>query len=602
MATNISSSLTSYSSITQKSAKFNFPVNFPLKFTIESSNISYNETSNIISNTTVSGSLLLITPIKSTFISNSNISGSIKNNSNLASNGLIDSVDIDSNLINTVAINSNIEGDSLISVSVSERQLISPAVISPTSNITGIPTSMFKLITNIIANTSIAILSSNYIELESTVNSNTSINGNLINLIDCDLLQVSEIEILKELEFPLTFPFNFLNGLHNDINLSSDDISSNSSIINNRITNLIIANLKGNSVISGEITCNYAISNSLRSVSNVSANLIQSAILKSYAISSDFNIEDSEIIEKLELLGRVAVNSNINGSIRNSLVENADFNSLVTIQGDTWNVIESIVESETFINFNELLEFPLEFPFNFEKGIKNIASISSSDLINSIVHGNIRSLIESEVEALTIIHGQISSVISIVSSMNVSFGINDVITDTTQLSGSIISAASINGNISINNKLVGTVFENSSISGAIKSNLLLKGNIVSNSNFNAVVSYLYFIAFEVKFIINLKDISEFKKSNTFSYKFIDHKENVFLNNITEKTLISDIRESELLNTNEKLSIKSFSYYKDVTIQNIYEKVTFTKNITSLKQLVINKEISKFTNEIKIIKF
>jgi len=382
MATQISSSLASYSSIQQKQAEFKFPVRLPFGFTIEGINIGYREVSSLISSSKINGSLINIIPIRSNLSSKSSLGGQIKNNSKLLTPGLIDTTSIGpstimnnfklvsllvsvtsnnslirtmshitSSLTSTIVVNgqigeklyliSNLNSNASISGKLAStnnlftnlaantncnialssiKSFIVPQTINSVSTIAGTATAIFKLVTNIIANTSEAGVGSNQIKLESDFNSFLNIHGIIYRTIQSDLISHSDITLPQKLVFPLVFPWQFVDGA-----LKSQEIASNlnvtSSIINNSIQDLLTVDFVSKSTITGNIS---------------------SCCKETSTISTSSNVSISNAILKCNELSQVSAMLNVNSSIKNNQKVSGNVNNISTVLFDDVEVSFSL--------------------------------------------------------------------------------------------------------------------------------------------------------------------------------------------------------------------------------------------------------------------
>jgi len=570
MATNISSSLISYSKITQEPAKFKFPLIIPLRFTNESINISYSEVAPLVVNSAINGNLISIVPLNSSLSSTANISGQLLFNSLLSC---------------------NVISNSTIAPTISNKQLLAPQVINPTANIISVETAIFKLVTNIIANTSIAISVNNNVNLDSDLSVYENIQGNLINLIESDLIQNSEIHLHQTWEFPLEFPLLINDKESITYNIESD-LTSNSVMINNSITSLLSVDLESQSEINTNISCIYSEISTINSNTNISANInsqlkatsniVSNTVISSTIINqlkeisnvvsnsavqgsllslqqcisnltSDSNISadivdylaiESDVITAVNILSSISqsskVISNLNSNeviadsnIDNSLKvisllnsnttirslseqlfsETSNLESELVVNANLCKLIESSIESESIIEVLERIYFPLEFPLNFKNGLNNYVSMDPGllDADSIIINSSIQSLMTSNMQSDVEISADITSKYSINENVNVNSSINSYIKQVSLLTSKTLGLNLTISNTTINNKLnlIGPVNANTVTNGLIKSEFLEQCNIDSYLDINADTYSLIESKIEADCSIKEREIFEF---------------------------------------------------------------------------------------------
>ncbi|RII32862.1 hypothetical protein D2A34_21955 [Clostridium chromiireducens] len=388
---SIYGSINVITSIQQKPARFNFPVSFLLKFYIENVNIKYSESASLTSNVRINGTIKLITPISGNSLSSTNVKGQVKNSLGISC-GLMSVTTINSNILRACNMDADIISNSTINIQISKRQLIVPQTINPTADIVGEPTAILKLITNIIANTSIAISIQNNINLDSNLSVNGDIEGDSINLIKSDVIQNADIVILERMNFPLKLPLEFDDNQAFNITLDSD-VTLSSIIMNTAITDLINVNLESDTTLNATLACIYKIGSIATIISSISSTISQNIglLLEDIRIKSTIN---PTISDKSNLIGQVIGSESIGGisSIKYSEDSNAITNT--NIEGETQNLISSILIQETLIELQGVIEFPLNFPVYFNDGINNNLGLDaqSINVHSSIINNGIQQL------------------------------------------------------------------------------------------------------------------------------------------------------------------------------------------------------------------
>lgn len=662
MATNISSSLIANSSISQKQAKLNLPLNFPLRFTVESSNISYAEILALNSTTTINGTLKSITPITSGVTSNIGINSTLTNVSNLISAitdnttinaavisayglitpvtgtsaiGVISSLNISAisgvissssinitdyltiNLSSGTSSNSIITGQSIFAVTldsdlisntninstIENKQTLAPQTINATSTIISIETAIFTLVTNIVANTSIAIQTLNSISLYSDLINDGNIQGSLINSIESDLIQESDIIISQTWDFPIEFPLTFGNGLNNYISINPQTINADSTIANNYIQDLLQVDLTSNATISGTLTCSYKISSDETTISNIAGTISENINLLPQSINVTSDINTLNINNKSNLVAPVVSNYNIAGITIISFSEQSNINNETDIQGTLYNLIGSQLISETVIKETYSFGFPLTFPLLFD-GLLNNRNVDSEINTNSIISGNISSMLFANVNENSSINGRITDIVNISSEIEVGFNINDIISDVTQLSSNISIGSIGSGSITRTDKLTGNIVSNSNLSATLKNNIGLVENFVSSSNINAKVSYLYFITLLGTFIKNSKNTEIFNRNKHANSLYTDYSDTVIQDsNILQTVSINSVKGQIQFNINKALTVQSFSVNANLsTVSDVFEMVIFNVKKSSSEKIITNKESLQFTNILYKTKF
>ncbi|MDR3595089.1 hypothetical protein [Clostridium sp.] len=567
MATNISSSLIANSTINQKQSQFKFPLNFPFRFTIESVNTTYAEIGALGSSITINGTLKAITPITCNVASSTSSNGQLNNNLNLTTNGLNSTTTVNSTIINTLKLISNLgstssynisltsksniistlnssvvvsatdylqlnlngntlsvitinsqststmalscslTSNSAISSTITSRQVLAPQVINATSTINDIETAIFKLVTNIVANTAIAISSIESESLISNLNSNTTISGNLVNLIGSNLNQYSNINLPQTWRFPLQFPLLINDGQLINYNIKGN-LNSASIITDNSVQDLLSVNLGSQSNINATISCTYSEKSSVCTNSNIA----------------------SSIISQMQTTSNMSSNIATNATIAAQLKEVSNITSNTTTQGTMWNlqncisgvvsnssVVANIANSSLIVT-NEITSTTIAAAISAKSNllVPNINAVSSinsaitsaSNLIGSInANDTISSLSAivfnelSDLDSETVIHGASINLIdsSLSTQTNIEIqGINQFpltfplyfnngICNNLNLNPQILTGNSQINNNAIQNLLMGNVQSNTGINVTLTCKYSSSSNLSTNTNIVASV-------------------------------------------------------------------------------------------------------------------